>query len=113
MTPAQLASSMERIARDVGKPERLLRDVTLLVQRGSMERAPVKTGTLRRSLTSRVEGTRGYVGSNLEYAPHVHEGTRYMEARPFIQEAIDDSVANIERALSDWGDGLWRGVAGR
>lgn len=39
---------------------------------------PVKTGTLRRSITGRVEqgGNRGVIGTNLSYARAVHEGTK-------------------------------------
>lgn len=46
---------------------------------GMMKReVPVKKGTLRRSITSRVEqgGNRGIVGTNLSYARPVNDGSR-------------------------------------
>lgn len=40
--------------------------------------APVRTGNLRRTITSRVEagGDRGRIGTNASYARAVHEGTK-------------------------------------
>lgn len=51
---------------------------------------PVKTGTLRRSITSRVEqgGNRGVIGTNVEYARSVHEGTRPHFIRPKRAKAL-------------------------
>lgn len=50
------------------------------VEADAKERCPVDTDILRESITSTVEveadkSVHGYVGSNLEYAPNVHEGT--------------------------------------
>jgi hypothetical protein len=58
--------------------ERTMRAIVLLVE-GEVKRVtPVRTGTLRRSITSRVEdgGNRGRIGTNLSYARAVHEGTK-------------------------------------
>lgn len=50
-----------------------------LVQNQGQANAPVKTGTLRRSITSQVQGAggnvKGIVGTNVPYAKYVHEGT--------------------------------------
>jgi hypothetical protein len=51
--------------------------LVLTVEAEAKRQVPVRTGTLRRSITSVVEsaGERGRVGSNLRYALWVHEGT--------------------------------------
>lgn len=53
---------------------------------------PVDTGNLRGSITYEIarEGNEiiGRVGTNVPYAIFVHEGTRYMPARPFLREGL-------------------------
>ena len=52
-----------------------LEKACLLVENSAKEKAPVNTGNLRNSMTHDVEGDTGIIGTNLEYAPYVHEGT--------------------------------------
>lgn len=59
-------------------------------------RAPkrIDTGRLRASIGTRVfidriQDVPGVdVGTNVEYAWFVHEGTRYMQANPFLRDAV-------------------------
>ena len=46
-----------------------------LVERAAKQNAPKDNGELRRSITSKVEGTVGIVFTPLEYAPYVEYGT--------------------------------------
>lgn len=46
-----------------------------LVERDAKKKAPKGNGTLRRSITSDVNGDRGIVFTPLEYAPYVEYGT--------------------------------------
>lgn len=46
-----------------------------LVERAAKELAPKDNGELRRSISSKVEGTQGIVFTALEYAPYVEYGT--------------------------------------
>ena len=58
---------------------------------GIMKReAPVKSGTLRRSITSKVErgGDRGVIGTNVRYARAVHDGTRAFTMYPNGKKAL-------------------------
>lgn len=52
----------------------------------------VDTGRLRASLVvwqqATNEGVQTFVGTNVEYAIYVHNGTRYVRARPFLSLAI-------------------------
>lgn len=84
---------------------------------------PVDDGQLRASITHEVDEKKGvvYIGSNLEYAPYVHEGTglfannddgrqtpwKYKDAKgnwhttngqepqPFLQRTVDENIESL------------------
>lgn len=62
---------------------------------------PVKTGRLRNSITNYVEGNAAYVGTNVEYAPFVEEGTSKQKAQPFLRPAAEGYVDEWKRILED------------
>lgn len=111
MKPEELAKRLGRGFE--AQREQLMTKATLAAQAASQKRTPVKTGTLRRSETTRVEsgGLRGYVGTNIKYAPFVHDGTKHMRARPFFAEGIRDARPVIERLMQDAGEDWAAGVA--
>jgi HK97 gp10 family phage protein len=49
---------------------------------------PVLTGHLRDSIEHEVQGETVRVGTNVDYAVYVEEGTRYMNAEPFLRPAL-------------------------
>ena len=103
MSIDQLAANI----RSAAVNKRLLMGrITGYVERKSKERTPVRTGHLRRSVTSRVEaaGERGIVGTNVSYARHVHQGTKYMRGRPFLKQGLDASRQLIDSELEQAGE---------
>lgn len=48
-------------------------------------------------LTGTAEKNTVVVGSNVEYAEYVHNGTSKMAGRPFLREGIDRTKADMER----------------
>ncbi|WP_375425492.1 hypothetical protein [uncultured Friedmanniella sp.] len=68
------------------------------------------TGDLWRSITVELTaaGTHGEVYSPLEYASYVHDGTEYMEARPFLTEAIRDITPEAQLRLARILEGVSR-----
>lgn len=65
---------------------------------------PVKSGTLRRSIThGDITPTEGKVGSNVSYARYVEEGTENadgsvrMAARPYLKTALAKNIAAIQK----------------
>ena len=69
--------------------------------------APFDTGALRRSITSSVscddKTITASIGTNMEYARHVHEGTSRMQGRPFITDAINAKKTQVEQILKNAG----------
>lgn len=60
---------------DIGDLQQVLGRCCAMVERTAKQLAPKDTGALRRSITSKVEGTKGIVFTPLEYAPYVEFGT--------------------------------------
>ena len=52
----------------------------------------VDTGRLRNSITHAVQDDSVYIGTNVEYAIYVHEGTRKMAPNRFLANAIRNNV---------------------
>lgn len=105
MTPDELAQRLRSHPfADVREP--LMHKITLTVLRHAQQRTPVRTGHLRRSETTRVEpgGLRGFIGTNVVYAPFVHDRV------PFFADAIGDSRAEIARLLEQAGDAYFEGL---
>jgi len=74
-----------------------------LVHHDATNNAPVKTGTLKRSLTMRVESEDkflvGIVGTNLFYAPYQEFGTSRMPAHPYLFPALEKNRHKIMELL--------------
>lgn len=70
----EVLEEIESLA-DTGELEATLGKACALVERSAKELAPKDTGALKRSITSKVEGTEGIIYTPLEYAPYVEYGT--------------------------------------
>lgn len=90
----------EAIARQAAAA---LETVGLLAEGYAKKKCPVDTGRLRNSITHTVDGTmlEAYIGTNVEYAPHVELGTRHMDARPFLRPAAQDHAAQYRKVIHD------------
>jgi len=56
-----------------------------LIERESKKVTPVDTGRLRASIATDIGNLRAVIAPHTKYAVFVHEGTRYMKARPFME----------------------------
>ena len=70
----ELIEKIEKIAKSENI-EKALQLSCALVEAEAKQNAPKDTGELRRSITSRIEDTKGIVYTPLEYAPYVEYGT--------------------------------------
>jgi hypothetical protein len=110
MKPEELARRFQTETLDKNK---LMSRIVLTVESNAKRVTPVLSGTLRRSITHRVEsaGERGIVGTNVKYGIFVHEGTRFMRGRPFLQQGLDASRATIDSELEAAGVELFSRIA--
>ena len=71
------------------------------IERGAKANCPVDTGHLRRSITTEIGDLEADIGSNVEYAGYVHDGTRYQPAKPFLETAANAEMDGIEDRIAD------------
>lgn len=72
-------------------------------ERFGKQLTPVLTGQLRGSIgvSSLIGGLTGHmVSTNKNYAIYVHEGTKYMRARPFLREGLEFAKRNLKGKIS-------------
>ena len=62
---------------------------------------PVDTGTLRNSITHTYDSKFAYIGTNVEYAPYVENGTSKMKARPFLKPAATEHGEEYKKLMED------------
>lgn len=87
--------------------EKEVKRAALNVQTGAKKRTPVDTGRLRNSIATEEldEGTAAQVGTNVEYAEHVHFGARGRPEVPFLFNALEEEsprfAARLRKALTE------------
>lgn len=90
-----------------GIAETAMQRIVLTVEGAVKKRTPVRTGTLRRSVTSQVRraGLEGIVGTNVRYARPVERRAKMFE------RGLDDSQPQIEYILEEAGLDALEGAA--
>jgi HK97 gp10 family phage protein len=71
------------------------------IEEQAKKNSPVDTGRLRASITADVRGLEANIGTDVEYAHFVHNGTYKMEARPFLESAANKELEGIEERIAD------------
>lgn len=81
---------------------RTLKRIGLIVERNSKKTTPVRTGNLKRSITT---VPLGYdlvaVGTKVEYARIVHEGARGRRGNPYLRRGLEQSRELINREIDN------------
>lgn len=70
--------------------QKIATDIQARAQQNIRDMGAVDTGFMLGSGEVRVEGDTIIVIFNAEYSGFVHEGTRYVGARPFLRKAVED-----------------------
>ena len=58
---------------------------------------PVRTGYLRSTIYARIQEWNTEVGAEAAYAANVEFGTRYAQAKPFLNPAVQAHLPELER----------------
>ena len=99
-----------------------------IVENDAKRKCPVDDGTLRASITHVTEETRAVIGTNVEYAPYVHQGTglyavngngrkdvpwvykgadgkfyktKGQKPNPFLREAFEAKTEEVKECFTD------------
>ena len=92
----------KEVLKHLGKNiEGLLKQACVIVQDDAKRNCPVDTGRLQGSIQHEVKGKEGIVGTNVEYAPYVHEGTSRMPGRPFLRDAGERNKEKIRKLFEE------------
>lgn len=81
--------------------DRAIKASLFQVQRAADPYTPVRTGNLRANNSFVYGRLTGAFVKNANYAGFVHEGTRYMKARPFLIEGMKDSEQIVQDNFRD------------
>lgn len=81
--------------------KRVVKTHTIELNRAVQQRAPVRTGFLRRSVIMSLEddGMSGHVTATAIYANDVNFGTRYQHAQPFVSASYNIQKIKFQQDL--------------
>lgn len=79
--------------------KRSLEIIGLTAEGFAKKLAPVDTGRLRNSITHETDDNAAYIGTNVEYAPHVEFGTIHQKAQPYLRPAATEHASTYENIV--------------
>jgi phage gpG-like protein len=79
---------------------RKITELAYRIERESKQVTPVDTGRLRASIYTEIGNLKAKVQPDVFYDIFVHEGTRYMRARPFMLWGTETATTNFESDLN-------------
>lgn len=101
-----LIKELDHLYRDALYGRQILTQAGSKVERLARIKAPVNKnrkakgkGNLRRSIKANVRGTKVVIRAGADYAGYVEFGTRFMDAQPYLQPALDEVQPEFERLL--------------
>jgi len=93
-------SNLNKVLSALDKAQiQALKKIGFLVQAESTDGCPVDSGRLKQSITNQVnEDDKSVdIGTNVDYAVYVHEGTSKQSAQPFIKDAVLKNIDKIKQ----------------
>lgn len=86
-------------AVDTGRLRASISFITATGEKGDSGTAPPPNAKQGDKLSGTAEKNSVVIGSNVEYAEYVHDGTSRMDGRPFLREGIDRTKGDMERQV--------------
>lgn len=74
-----------------GPIQKSIEEFSFMTEREAKIASPIDTGRLRSSIMTSIGNLQARVAAHVHYAIFVHEGTRYMKARPFMEIGLAKS----------------------
>lgn len=89
----------EIIAKMDAAIARALEAIGIEAEGDAKELCPVDTGRLRNSITHTIDSgdNTAVIGTNVEYAEYVHQGTSRQKAQPFLTDAVTRNQAKYAK----------------
>lgn len=93
-----MKSNLDAVVKEVDNRSRdALREIGSILLVSAIQKCPVRTGNLQRSVETEYEDLTLRVGSQVHYAGYVEGGTPKMSARPYLRPALWDNLRKIRR----------------
>lgn len=94
----ELARALDGMAGDVKSMDKAATDAGRVVAADAQRRAPRRTGRLRSSITTRIEGSAVTVGTDVRYGMPVHQGvpSHHMQPQPFLTDALAATQPQVQ-----------------
>ena len=83
-------NSKEILMKFASAKVRAIEKIGLTAEGYAKKGCPVDTGNLRNSITHETDDDAAYIGTNVEYAPHVELGTIKQKAQPYLRPAATE-----------------------
>jgi len=97
----ELAEQMRKLDRTMyERVHRRLYEIGVKMRNLARQLAPIRTGRLRDSIFSRVQGWELKFGAKAPYAEFLEFGTRHIQPRLFLSQAVDTYDAQLELLLA-------------
>lgn len=93
-----LKDAPDKVQKAIGN---VVKKVAFLIEREGKIRSPVDTGRLRASIATDIHPLTATVQTNTKYAVFVHEGTRFMTARPFMAQGAHAVERQVDQIVLD------------
>ena len=97
-----ISDNTEYIVDEIGTAlVRALEAVGIQAESDAAKLCPVDTGRLRNSITHTIDegGKWAIVGTNVEYAQYVHNGTSTHKAQPFLTDAVNQNADKYRKII--------------
>lgn len=93
-----LLEAPEKVARAL---QDTIQKASYLVERGAKINSPVDTGRLRSSIATELIPLQATIQPHVNYAMFVHNGTKFLQARPFLYDAGREVERLVSGILND------------
>lgn len=97
-----VSDNTDKVVEELGTAmSRALEAVGIEAESDAARLCPVDTGRLRNSITHAVDedDKSAIIGTNVEYAEYVHNGTRHQAAQPFLTDAVNQNADKYRRVV--------------